>query len=68
METNKQRKKKIYEENLKAMNAKAGEFGSEDIQLVIDQCRCTEVKAKRALKLTIGDVAKAIILITTTDF
>lgn len=68
METNKQRKKRIYEENLKAMNVKAGKFGSEDIQLVIVQCRCTESKAKRALKLTSGDVAKAIILITNTNF
>jgi len=65
METDKQKEKRIYEENLKAMNVKGKRFSSEDVQLVMDQCGCTQDKAIKTLSKTKGDLARAIYLIST---
>lgn len=67
METDKQRKKRIYDENLKAMNVKMWGFGLDDIQVVVDQCGCTKNKANKALTKSKGNLARAIRLITNEE-
>jgi len=67
METDKQRDKRIYEENLKSMNVKRERFSSQEVELVMNQCGCVQDKAIKALTKTRGDMARAILLITTDE-